>query len=370
MVFNNSKKIIALVASILIFTNCQKTQFRNIAAAPEQTRLAEPTPAPVPVDPAPTPEPVPVPEPTPVPPVVVPPPVVTPPPVVVPTPVVTPQPPPPVVIPAPVQKSGKCASNSSTQLLSCLKCQVPMNPPPPPQFSEKGQALIDVMAIGCSIPNKSAPKGYVAPTKEQLIARLSKLSPQFYPDSQMSDAQKSVIAGLRNDPNLQRKMFAGRWYQPPYSDAFETYFGASVAELVYQICYQSPDANFSPYDGSPIHSLDYMNCINTGSNNCAEKADYVKANLYRKDLRNSMKESILRPYVPPPATPAKKCNWESFEGNYDQGADEVLARWLVSGFKVGMEIGSLGGKCEMVTSLPSGTAEPRGHVKMAAYICK
>ncbi len=363
-----SIKFVAILTSIILFAGCHQQQFSKIAETPIETNLAEPTPIPI--------------DPEPLPPVITPPPVVVPPPVIVPPPeppptkppvVVTPPPvvvPPPVVIPPPVMKDGKCANDSSTRLLSCLKCNVPMTPPAPPQFSEKGQAFIDVMAIGCSIPNKSAPRGYVAPTKEQLIARLSRLSPTFYPDSEMSAAQKNVIAGLRNDPAMQKRMFGGRWYQPPYSDSFETYFGASVAEVVYQICYQSPDANFSPYNSSPIHSIEYMNCTSTGNTTCREKIDYIHANRYRKNLRDAMKESITNPYVAAPPAPAKKCKWESFEGNYEQGAKEVIARWLVSGFKVGIEIGSLAGKCEPVTALPTGSNEPRGHVKIAGYFCK
>ncbi len=362
----SSTKLVAMIASILLFASCHQTQFTKVAEA-TQVSLAEPAPEPIPepvvVVPPPLvepPEPVPVPPPAPAPvqPVVVAPPVVVVPPA------------PPVVIPPPVQKSGKCASDSSTRLLTCLKCDVPMNPPAPPQFSEKGQALIDVMSIGCSVPNKSAPRGYVPPTKEQLVARLSKLSPTFYPDSKMSTAQKNVIASLRNDPAMQKKMFGGRWYEPPYSDSFETYFGASVAELVYQICYQSPEANFSPDSSSELHSAEYINCMSAGNGRCTEKADYVAANGYRENLQEAMKESIRNPYVARPPTPAKKCNWESFEGNYEQGAKEVLARWLVSGFKVGIEIGSLAGKCEMISKLPSGSQEPRGHVKMSGYVCK
>ena len=359
-------KIVAALTSTILFTSCHKTQFSKIA---ETTQASLAQPVPIPVDPEPQ-------LPIEVPPVTVTPPAPVEPPAqpTVPHPepvVVVPPPKPPiVVVPQPVQKSGKCASNSSTRLLSCLNCDVPMNPPLPPQFSEKGQSLIDVMTIGCSVPNKSAPKNYVPPTKDQLIARLSRLSPSFYPDSQMSSAQKNVIAQLINDPAMQAKMFGGRWYQPPYSDAFETYFGASVAELVYQICYQSPEANFSPYEASRIQSAEYMNCMISSGNNCKEKNDYVAANKYRQNLRDAMKESINNPYVAPAPTPAKKCNWESFEGNYEQGAKEVLARWLVSGFKVGIEIGSLAGRCEAVTALPSGAYEPRGPVKIAGYICR
>jgi hypothetical protein len=375
---------VAFLIATILFTSCnQQVHFKSIAVEQQQS-LSEPTPIPPdPVDPPvvqpPPPEPPPVvvspPEP---PPVVVPPPepppvVTPPPPVVVPPPVVIPPPPPvvppPVVIPPPVQKAGACANDSSTQLLSCLKCEVPMNPPVPAQFSEKGQSLIDVMSIGCSIPNKSAPKNYVPPTKEQLIARLSRLSPTFYPDSPMSPEQKSVIEGLKNDPVLQKKMFGGLWYQPPYSDHYETYFGVSVAEMVYQVCYQSPASNFTPYEGSEIHSKAYMDCMNS-SFSCKEKPEYVKANAYRKQLRQGMRESISNPYVAPPPTPAKKCKWESFEGNYEQGAEEVLARWLVSGYKVGIETATLAGKCEMLTSLPTGANKPRGEVKMSGYVCQ
>lgn len=375
-------KVLIVLICALIFSACERTQFRQVAEAtapieeplklPDPTPVIEPEPLP-PIDPPVVVEPPPPPPPAVEPPPPTPPPVIAepppPPPVVVEPP---PPPPPPVIVePPPVQKSGVCANDSSTQLLSCMKCVVPMNPPVPPQFSEKGQSFIDVMAIGCSVPNKSAPKNYVPPTKEQLIARLSRLSPTFYPDSQMSTQQKNVINGLKNDPALQKKMFGGLWYQPPYSDAFETYFGASVSELVYQICYQSPESNFTPNENSPLQSKEYWDCLHSDNSfHCKEKPDYVKANVYRTQLRQAMNESINNPYVAPPLTPAKKCNWESFEGNYEQGADAVLAKWLVSGYKIGIEIGSLAGKCEFVNSLPTGSATPRGPVKMSAFICK
>lgn len=389
---------------------CDRTHFRQIAQAP-QVDLTTPTPVPIPVDPTPAPGPVPTPPPvvvpppppTPVPvpvPVPTPPPVVTPPPpppvvvppppvpvpVPIPPPVVIPPPPPPVVIPPPpvvtpppppppvpqpVQKAGACADDSSTQLLSCLNCVVPMNPPPPPQFSEKGKALIDVMAVGCAVPNKSAPKGYVPPTKDELLARLSRLSPSLYPDSSMTDAQKNVVTGLRNDPKLAQKMFGGLWYQPPYSDSFETYFGASVGELVNLLCYQNSNGGFNADQAVPLQSKTYIDCqYSDNPFNCKERPEYVVANGYREQLRKSIKESSLHPYVPPAPTPSKHCTWQSFEGDFDLGGEGVLAKWLNTGYTVGIEIGSLAGRCEPVTSVPTGSQKPRGLVKIAAFICK
>ncbi len=344
----DQKLIIIFLISIFLFSSCNKTSFKQVAS---EIQSGQSTPAVTPAEPLP---PIPV-----VPPVIPPIPTVP--------PVEPPQVPPiPPVVPAPAQKAGKCANNSSTQLLSCLRCEVPMGPPQPPQFSKKGQSFIDIMSFGCSIPNKSAPKNYVPPTKSQLLERLSRLSPLFYPDSEMSAAQISVIEGLKTNPSLQKKMFGGLWYQPPFSDAFETYFGIEVSEVVYEICYRLG----STLNTGELHSIQYYNCINNGSGACNERPEYIKGNLYRQHLRDAIRESVTNPYVVPTPTPTKKCNWESFEGLYEQGAEEVLARWITSGFKTGIEISSLGGKCEMLNTLPTGAAKPRGSVKMSAYFCK
>jgi hypothetical protein len=336
--------------------------------------VVTPTP-PVVTPPAPPTPPVVVVPPTPVPPVVTPtPPVITPPappkpPVVVLPPTPTPNPAPPIA--TPILKAGACASDSSTRLLSCLTCNVPVNPPAPPQFSDKGRAFIEIMSTGCSVPNKSAPKNYVPPTREELYARFNRLSPIFYPDSAMNAGQKSVVSGLLTDANLQKKVFGGLWYQPPYSDYFETYFGISVGEVVNYVCYKNNGSTFNLNGAIALQSKQYMDCLySENSFNCKESPDYVVANKYREQLRLAMIESISRPYVPPTPTPAKKCAWESFEGDYDFGGEKTLSTWLKGGYKVGIEIGTLAGRCESVTSLPTGSMKPRGLVKMAGYVCK
>lgn len=354
-----SVKILAALLSVGLFS-CQRMQFAQIPQ--EQSSLALPD---YPVD-------------QPDIPIETKPPVVVPPPVVVQPPVVTPpvvQPPVTPPLPQPKMTQGACASDSSTVVTSCQRCLVPLNPPAPPQFSQKGQSFIDIMAMGCSIPNKSAPKGYAAPSHAELVQRLNRLSPVFYPDSNMTAAQVSVIEGLKTNSQLQQKMFAGQWYQPPFSDAFETYFGVSVAEAVYQICYQSSSSVFTPYNSSPLQSKSYIDCLYSADPmSCKDKPEYVVANTYRNQLRAGMRESITNPYVAPAPTPAKTCKWEKFEGLYQLGGAEQITKWLASAQKVSMDVkGTASGdaaRCSSLTKLPQGSDIPTGEVVLGAYICK
>lgn len=316
--------------------SCQRMQFAPVSES-VQTSLA------IPLDP------------------VIPEPPVTPPPVV-----------PPIVVPKPlpVLSNGACAIDSSTALTSCQKCNVPLNPPLPPQFSQKGHSLIDIMALGCSIPNKSAPTNYIAPTKAQLISRLNRLSPAFYPDSAMSAFQISTIEGLKVSPALQQKMFGGLWYQPPFSDAFETYFGLEVREAVYQLCYQSPASSFTPDNSTDLQSKAMIDCQSNQGFGCKEIPAYVAGNVYRNQLRSGMIESIQNPYVSPKPTPSKTCSWEKFDGLYELGGAEQIGKWLVSSQKISMEVKGAGGRCSLINSLPAGSDIPNGEVVLSAYICK
>ncbi len=334
----------------IALTSCnERTQFRDLGSS-EKTFTVVPTPEPFPT-PVPTPVPAPAPAPTPTP-----------------SPVPTPQPP-ITVVPKPVQNSGLCNSDSSTQLLSCMKCIVPANPPVAPQLSEKGRSLLDIVTAGCTVASNGAPKNYVPPTHEELLARMNRLSPNLYPDTVMTAEQKKIVSDLKTDAKIQRKLFSGLWYHPPYTDGFETYFGVTIGDVITNICYNGK--GITPTHLQPVQSAQYINCLYSGDPfRCQEKPEYVKANTYRDQLHEAMIESINNPYVSPTPIAAKKCTWESFAGDYENGGEEVLARWLVSNFKVGIEIGNLGGKCEAVTSLPNGSNKPRGLVKMSGYICK
>lgn len=293
-------------------------------------------------------------------------PVVVTPPVVIP-PVVVVEPPPVVTPPVAKLSSGDCADNSGTQLLSCLKCEAPPVPVVR-QFSEKGLALIDGLALGCSVRNGSDPIGYVPPTREQLVARLNRASPTLYPDSTMSTIQNSVISGLvsATDDTMRKRIFGGLFYRPPYSDAFETYFGLSVAEARYAFCYDNPSSNFTMSNSTSLVSKAYMDCT-FGAGNCKESPEYVLANVFRNQLRNTMKQSISSPYVAPAPTPAKKCKWEKYEGDYDSIAQNKIRQWLSNNYSVGMTIDTLAGRCESVTGVDSTL---RGQVVISGYICQ
>jgi hypothetical protein len=281
---------------------------------------------------------------------------------------------PPLIVPKPqpVYSNGACAPDSSTRLTSCETCQVPLTPPALPQFSQKGQSLIDIMSIACSVPNKSAPKNYVAPTKSELISRLNQLSPVLYPDSAMSAFQVSTIEGLKTNPALQQKMFGGLWYQPPYSDAFETYFGLEVSEVVYQICYQSPASIFTPYNSSLLLSKQMIDCQRSDSSifGCKELPNYIDGNIYRNQLRAGMRESISNPYVAAKPLPSKTCSWEKFDGLYELGGAEQIGKWLITNQKISMEVKGPGARCSSVSSLPSGSDIPQGEVILSAYVCQ
>lgn len=344
---NTARQILKISMSAVVLTitfSCQRMQFSPVSES-VQTSLE------IPMDPV-TPEP---------PTVVIPPP----------APVI---PPPPVVIipkPLPILSQGACAADSSTVLTSCQRCQVPLNPPAPPQFSQKGQSLIDIMSIACSVTNKSAPQNYVPPTKAELIARFNRLSPVFYPDSPMSSLQVLTVEGLKTNPDLQQKMFGGLWYKPPYSDAFETYFGLEVREAVQYICYQSTMTSFTPYNTFPLQSKAFMDCqYQQNPAGCKETPAYVAGNLYRDQLRAGMRESINNPYIAPRPTPSKTCSWEKFEGLYELGGEEQIAKWLVSSQKISMDVKGNGGRCSLVNALPTGSNVPTGEVILSAYICK
>lgn len=298
-----------------------------------------------------------------------PPPVVVPPPPT-PEPTPTPPPPPPPEPPAPVSKisNGVCADDSSTSVLSCLKCDVPLNPPAPPQLSRKGQALVDGMAMGCEIRNSSDPVGYRPPTRAEILARLNRLSPTLYPDTAMTGLQRTVVNGLVDTDNstMRNRLFSGLWYQPPFSDAFETYFGISNAEARYLLCYGS-SSTFGLTSKSYLHSKAYLDCTYT-SGSCQESAAYVTANTYRDQLQGAMVESINNPYVPPPPTPSKVCTWQKYEGNDPALARQKIAEWTAAGYSVGFAVieGSGAGYCGI--TLPDSLTDKT--VEIGAYICR
>jgi hypothetical protein len=321
-------------------------------ASPTPTPSPSPSPTPV-VDPTPTPSPSPSPSPTP-----------TPPPIVIPTPVPTPQ-------PVYNTTQGACANDSSTSVNSCLKCQVPVAAP---TLSHKAEQLIQIMTLACPLNNKAFGNKYTTPTLANNYAKMYRCSPSKYPDSVPDAGQQNVVTKLlAGDATLMNKMFTGLWYQPPYSDYFETYFGMEVGEAIQAFCMQ----DFSHVLGRPL--LPSM----TGPNpygpvyRMGDNLPYMYqlGNVYRNGLESCISDKI-NPPGPVPQIPApsptsgvsQSCSFQTLSGEAGDKINQQVASWLSAGYKVGIDVQNQG-VCSVVTSVDA-IKSYTGVVTVGAYICK
>lgn len=314
-------------------------------AEPDIPVIVDPTPAPTPVvNPSPTPQPTPIATPTP-------------------TPIPTPTP-----TPAPVYQktSGACKADSTTKLSSCMSCSVPLNPPEPPKFSQKALDLIDTLTVGCA--KNAAAYGYKAVTRAELENMMNRCAQDLYPATTKSNSQASTITRLvAGDPALIDKLFGkGLYYQAPYTDAFETYFGIETKDVQRIFCHQ---------DGSTqipnVHSLAWYKAQSSevGGNGFVESKEYQQADVYRQQLENCLQKSITNPYVPPAPTAAKKCDYQTVSGLNGDVITQQMRAWLAAGYKVGIEVRNNTGVCGNVTNADQ-FSNVQGEVLISAYICK
>lgn len=266
--------------------------------------------------------------------------------------------------------SGPCNADSSTNVLSCLKCDVPQVAPAPPQLSVKAQALADAMFLACQIPNKSDRNSF-RPTKEMLIDKLNRGSQLLYPETKRTAQMTMVIEGLTNpnDNSLRKKMFGGLWYQPPYSDAFETYFGVTVQEAKSTFCWDGNIQTPGITGASGLYSKQWADCQSNGGGNCKELPEYVAALGYRDQLSDVLFKSIYQPYVAPVPEPTKKCTWDKFEGDDMIAAKLQLKKWKAEGRKLSMEIRKANGvgACGIVNE---NDLVVGAKVSIASYVCQ
>jgi hypothetical protein len=290
-------------------------------------------------------------------------------PVPTPTPIVeepVPTPTPPVVvIPEPVYDSakGSCASDSSTQLTSCMKCDVPQVVTTP-QLSRKAQELLDIVYTQCQTANASDPKDNVAPTKQELLERLQMCSPTLYPDTafQSASEQDTITRLLIPDQALVTKMFHGLYYTGTYSDNFSTYFGLDVGESRYMFC------RHGGIIGGDIYPIEYYQSLySEGGAPFVMPKKWVKANEIRDNLINCMNESARTKYNPPAADPGYACDYETFAGPAGKKIDDKIAELLGKGYKVGYE-SSTQAQCGQVTD-SNNLPNMDGNVKVAGYKC-
>lgn len=262
---------------------------------------------------------------------------------------------------------GVC-SEEGTDLLSCVSCQTIMKTPEP-DLSEKTKRLMSIMSNACKIKNKSDPSKEMTATPEKLFSYLSSGNQNFYPDTLMTGTQSQLITELQ-DPHskMYKKLFGGLWYQPPYSDDFETYFGISTQEAKSLFCFETGSQTFNLNFYTPLQSKSYIDCLYSGAwLNCRESEAYISANAVRRQLQSTIVNSLSQPYVPAPAYPEKECYWETVEGVYSQDFEDALVSWVNRGYQIGIYFEEGAPRCE---SFDSRISELKGRMKAAAYICE
>jgi hypothetical protein len=272
---------------------------------------------------------------------------------------------PPAPMPDPSRKAGACADQQSVN--SCLKCDVPVDPPPPPVMSTKAEKLAQIMSMSCQIYNKSYPTPYIAPTPAEIRQQLIACSPALYPETPMTAAQTSLINSLLDpaDDRMRKKMFKGLWYQPPYSEQFALYFGLENITAAYGFCMRQPvtgplitEEYFAAHQGNMTEQWRW-------EQDPQAQARWRAAQLLRSQLLSCLNKPGTA--VPPaPTTPvAHGCEYKSFEGYYEIGGRDEIATNLAQGFKVSIETGN---SCTQLTAVPNVEAYT-GIVKIGAVKC-
>ena len=269
---------------------------------------------------------------------------------------------PPVIPPTPeiVSKAGTCTVDQNEKILTCLDCQSTPATPAPPILSRKGQQLWDIMTAACSAENRSDPVGYVAPNREQILARLIQCSPTLYPDTVYVSTQRLTIEALVSNPIAQELAFGSLYYNAASTD-FETYFGLEISEARYTFCRGQRSIN-----DSGVYPIEYYNSLYDGLPFVMPRV-WQDAQVIRNNLRNCMARSLTNPnVVRPPGTPGVTCSYESVEGEMSSELVAAAQKWVDKQQKVYFEGFNQCGE----TDYPENLLDRTGFVKFATKVCK
>jgi hypothetical protein len=279
------------------------------------------------------------------------------------SPTTSPQQPPPLIaepIAKPVLNAGTCSVGTGQQVLSCLECASTPDIPAPPILSRKGQELWDIMTVACSIPNKSDPVGYQAPSRQQLLTRLIQCSPTLYPDTAFESTQAKTIHALLTDPVAQEKAFRYLYYNSASTD-FETYFGLEISEARYTFC-----RGISSINNNGIYPIEYWNAW-YDDRPYELPGIWKRAQPIRNNLRNCMRESLINPNVErPTGTPGVQCRFETAEGEMSQEIVSQANEWAKAGHSVYFEGFNQCGAMDY----PDSFLDFKGKIKIAIKICE
>lgn len=248
-----------------------------------------------------------------------------------------------------VYKKGECTKDK-LDLVPCLSCEVTMRPIDIP-LSKKAAQLAQIMEKGCTIANKSDPKGYQPPSRDDIMKFLNRGTDKNYPNSVPTARQVFHLnKWLENDRDYLSRLFGGLWFHPPYSEDFETYFGVEPKEARYFFCYGAPAGSFSMETVTPIYSIGYFQCIQDHSpSSCREKKEYIIANDYRKQLAETINKSVNDPFNDEELIPKNKCLWETMTGNYNLEMDLMVKEWKNRGYEMAVYFDSQNPRCEKAT---------------------
>tara|TARA_B110001454_G_scaffold219199_1_gene251706 strand:- start:9479 stop:10531 length:1053 start_codon:yes stop_codon:yes gene_type:complete len=266
-------------------------------------------------------------------------------------------------------KKGECTKDP-LNVVSCMTCQIDQRPLPAP-LSTKASQLLKIMELGCAIANKSDPQNYMAPSRTEILKYLNQATYKMYPDSTMTVRQQQNISKwMAGDKKNLERLFGGLWYNPPYSDDFETYFGLEPREARHMFCYEAPEASFSIGSVSDLYSIEYFRCVQEGGFSCRERADYVKGNIYRRQLIAAIEKSLVDPVNDQEMVPVNKCHWESMSGYYNLEMENKLIEWKNTGYELAVSFEKAPVRCEPLTttSISFGTKVTVGAKKCEDFI--
>lgn len=267
------------------------------------------------------------------------------------------EPPPPGSL---IEKSGTCPVGTPLSVLSCLNCESEADTPAPSILSRKAQELWDIMTVSCSIHNASDPRGYKAPSREDLLKRLVRCSPSLYPDTQFVNSQQLTIQALLSHPTAQKSAFSSLYYNWASTD-FETYFGLDIGEARYTFCRGQRAIN-----SGGVYPKEYYDAWY--NDRPYELPSYwKKAQVIRQNLRHCMSESLRDPNVDqPPGTPGKTCSFETAEGEMGAQIVNKANGWIQQKKSVYYEgFGQCG-----VMEYPDSFLDYKGFVKIAVKNCQ
>ncbi len=268
---------------------------------------------------------------------------------------------------APAHKTGVCSTDQ--KISSCLQCPGLSIPTPPPPPLTKAAKLADIISRGCLIPNSSDPINKIIPSKQEILNRLQSCTSEIYPETSLTTSEKQTIEDLLDPANVsfQNKIFKGLYYQPPFTDHFETYFGIETQAARQLLCF-----NTGSIAGDLITSEYASECLYSDDNCAAFKSDKVKysrwlaANQIRKELQSCLDKPYNSPVAQPAPPPAKQCQIESFEGHISQGGVELLYHLVQNGYTISVETDD---QCQVVNNVTDNFLENLSRVRITGYKC-